>query len=159
VHSAAFRAFPTTVEDAYRRWLFHGPTLQCISCIEGFNEQEIVATVIPSVPERCIQDSPPGEWLIDPVVMDSGFQLAILWARVQHDFTPLPSRFHVYRRYAPLSGERIRCYLRTQADPGSLMMRTNLYFVAPDGRILGMFERAESTCSRALNARIGVPGA
>jgi hypothetical protein len=39
------------------------------------------------------------------------------------------------------------------------MMRTNLYFVAPDGRILGMFERAESTCSRALNARIGVPGA
>lgn len=159
VHSAAFRAFPTTVEDAYRRWLFHGPTLQCISCIEGFNEQEIVATVIPSVPERCIQDSPPGEWLIDPVVMDSGFQLAILWARVQHDFTPLPSRFPVYRRYAPLSGERIRCYLRTQADPGSLMMRTNLYFVAPDGRILGMFERAESTCSRALNARIGVPGA
>jgi hypothetical protein len=37
-------------------------------------------------------------------------------------------------------------------------MRTNLYFVdASSGSVLGMFEQAESTCSRALNERIGVP--
>lgn len=159
VHGAALKSFPLSVDEAYRKWLFHGPALQCIASIEGLNEEGIVATVVPSVPADCIQEAPPGDWLIDPVVVDSGFQLAILWARARHDFTPLPSRFRAYRRYGPLAGERIRCFLRIHADPGSLLMRTDLYFVAPDGRVLGKFERAESTCSRALNTKIGLPGA
>lgn len=159
VHGSALVRFPLSVEEAYRKWLFHGPTLQCISSIEGLSEEGIVATVVPSVPADCIKEAPPGAWVIDPVVVDSGFQLAILWARARHDFTPLPSRFRAYRRYGPLAGDRIRCFLRIHADPGSLLMRTDLYFVAPDGRVLGKFERAESTCSRALNEKIGLPGA
>ena len=145
------RSFPTSIEEAYRRYLFHGPTLQCISEIEGIAERGIVATVIPSTPQQCLTGDPTGEWLIDPVVIDSGFQLAILWARVYHDFTPLPSRFRIYRRYGPLSGPAIRCYLHTHAFPDSLIMHTNLFFVSLDGRVLGAFEGAESTCSRVLN--------
>lgn len=159
VHGGPWASFPLSVEEAYRRWLFHGPTLQCISSIEGLSEEGIVATVVPSVPADCVEGAPSGAWLIDPVVVDSGFQLAILWARARHDFTPLPSRFRAYRRYGPLGGNgRIRCFLRIHADPGSLLMRTDLYFVTLDGRVLGKFERAESTCSRALNAKIGLPG-
>jgi acyl transferase domain-containing protein/NAD(P)H-dependent flavin oxidoreductase YrpB (nitropropane dioxygenase family)/NADP-dependent 3-hydroxy acid dehydrogenase YdfG len=158
VPSRALRRFPASIEEAYRRWLFHGPTLQCISRIEGINEEGIIATVVPSAPENCLADFPGGRWIIDPVVVDSGFQLAILWARIQHDFTPLPSRFPAYHRYGPLAGTEVRCYLRSFADPSSLVMRTNLYFVdASSGSVLGMFEQAESTCSRALNERIGVP--
>jgi acyl transferase domain-containing protein/NAD(P)-dependent dehydrogenase (short-subunit alcohol dehydrogenase family) len=153
----AMRRFPASVEEAYSRWLFHGPSLQCISRIEGINEEGIIATVVPSIPEKCLADFPGGGWVIDPVVVDSGFQLAILWARVQYDFTPLPSRFPAYHRYGPLAGAEIRCHLRTVADPSSLVMRTDLYFVdASSGLVLGMFEQAESTCSRALNERIGV---
>lgn len=159
VFGAPLRSFPLSVDEAYKKWLFHGPALQCIASIEGFNEEGIVATVVPSVPTDCIEGTPPADWLIDPVVVDSGFQLAILWARARHDFTPLPSRFGAYRRYGPLAGRRIRCFLRIHADPGSLLMRTDLYFVSPDGRVLGKFERAESTCSRALNTKIGLPGA
>jgi len=154
---SALRPFPTSIEEAYGRWLFHGPTLQCISKIEGISEEGIIATVAPSTPEACLSDSPEGEWIIDPVVVDSGFQLAILWARIQHDFTPLPSRFPVYHRYGSLSGAGLRCHLRTFADPSSLVMRTDLYFVDASGNVLGMFEQAESTCSKALNEAIGIP--
>jgi hypothetical protein len=147
--------FPTSVEEAYRRYLFHGPTLQCISEIEGIAEQGIVARVILSTPQQCLIGAPDGEWLMDPVVIDSGFQLAIVWARVYHDFTPLPSRFRIYRRYGPLSGSAIRCILHTQALPDSLIMHTTLFFVNPEGRVLGAFEGAESTCSRALNRLAG----
>jgi hypothetical protein len=155
IHSSDLQTFPTTIQEAYNRWLFHGPTLQCISAIHGLNEEGIVATVIPSTPEQCLADSTKGQWLIDPVVIDSGFQLAIVWARIYHDFTPLPSRFSVYRRFGPLSGPRFQCYLRSQADPGKLIMHTNLYFV-DDGRVLGVFEGAESTCSRVLNRKVGI---
>ena len=95
--------------------------------------------------------SPEGQWLIDPIVIDSGFQLAILWARIYYDFTPLPSRFPVYRRFGSLSGPLIWCYLHFRSDPSSLIMHTDLYFVDSDGHVMGFFEGAESTCSRALN--------
>lgn len=143
--------FPTTIKEAYRRWLFHGPTLQCISEIKGITRQGIVATVIPSTPQQCMTGFPEGQWLIDPIVIDSGFQLAILWARIYHDFTPLPSYFPAYRRFGSLSGPLIRCYLQFRSDPSSLIMHTDLYFVNSDGYVMGFFEGAESTCSRALN--------
>jgi hypothetical protein len=145
------------VDDAYRQWLFHGPTLQCISEIEGINGQGIVATVVPSTPGQCMTNCREGQWIIDPVVMDSGFQLAILWARMYYDFTPLPSRFPLYRRFGPLSGRIIRCHLHTHADSGRLTMHTDLYFVDTEGRVVGMIEGAESTCSKALNEKIGIP--
>jgi len=145
------REFPMSVEEAYRRYLFHGPTLQCISEIQGIADQGIVAKVIPSMPRQCLVEGAEGEWLIDPVVIDSGFQLAIIWARIYHDFTPLPSCFRAYHRYGPLAAPAIHCYLHTRARPDSLIMHTDLYFVGPDGCVLGTFEGAESTCSRALN--------
>jgi acyl transferase domain-containing protein/NAD(P)H-dependent flavin oxidoreductase YrpB (nitropropane dioxygenase family) len=152
---ANLHGFPESVEEVYRRYLFHGPTLQCISKIEGIADEGIVASVTPSTPQDCLAGRPTGEWLIDPVVIDSGFQLAIVWARVQHDFTPLPSRFRVYHRYGPLIGRSIRCVLHTRAHPDSLTMHTDLFFVSHDGRVLGAFEGAESTCSRALNRLAG----
>lgn len=150
-YARPLQPFAETVSQAYAKYLFHGPTLQCIAEIEGINREGIVARVTPSSPERCLTWRPLGPWLIDPVVIDSGFQLAIVWARSMHNITPLPSRFQVYHRYGPLTGSAIRCYLYSQADPDSLIMHTTLFFVTPDGWVMGMFEGAESTCSRTLN--------
>jgi hypothetical protein len=155
-YATPLKSFPETVEQAYSKYLFHGPMLQCIDEIEGINEEGIVGRVTPSSPERSLTWEPQGEWLIDPVVIDSGFQLAIVWARMVHDFTPLPSSFEVYHRYGSLSQSPIWCYLHSQADPNSLTMRTQLFFVASDGHIVGAFEGAESTCSRALNRMTGL---
>jgi hypothetical protein len=152
---SGLREFPLTVNDAYRHWLFHGPRFQCISKIEGIGDHGIVATVVPSSPHRCLERSPADQWLIDPIVIDSGPQLAILWARAYKDMTALPSSFQSYRRYGPLSGSALRCYFQVLPGSADGALHANVFFVSADGRLLGLLEGLESTCSKALNRLAG----
>jgi len=146
--------FPLTVAEAYRQWLFHDSRFQCISRIEGIDEQRIMATIIPSSPEKCLAETRGGQWLIDPIVIDSGPQLAILWARAYLDMTALPSRVRTYRRFGSLSESTLRCDLQIQASTGGHVLHSNVYFVGSDGRLLGLIEDLESNCSQALNRLI-----
>ncbi len=143
--------FPMTVEEAYRRWLFHGPRLQGISMIEGMNEKGICAILKPSSLDECFYHQTAGEWLIDPVVLDSSFQLAILWERAHHDMTPLPSRLAAYRSYGQFSRSPIRCYLHAQSSNGGQTLMTTIYFLDSAHRLLGLMEGMEFSCSKALN--------
>jgi acyl transferase domain-containing protein/NAD(P)H-dependent flavin oxidoreductase YrpB (nitropropane dioxygenase family)/NAD(P)-dependent dehydrogenase (short-subunit alcohol dehydrogenase family) len=156
-YASPLQPYTETVEQAYNNYLFHGPVLQCIDAIDGISKEGIMATVSPSIPREVLTWRPRGKWIMDPVVIDSGFQLAIVWARVLHGFTPLPSSFKAYHRYAPLDGPFMRCYLQSEVDPQHVLMQTDLFFVSPDGRLLARFEGAESTCSRALNRLAGRP--
>ena len=145
--------FERGVDDAYRQWLFHGPLLQGITQIHGLGPQGVEATILPSPPSRCMKDGA-GEWLIDPVVLDSGLQLFLLWARANVDKTPLPSRFTRLRRFAPIGDGPVRCYLRileTSRDP---VFQIDIHFVGQDGRLLWALEEMEGVCTKALN-RLG----
>ena len=139
------------VDEAYRHWLFHGPCFQGISEIEGINEQGISAILLPSSPDRCLSQNVGGQWLIDPVLLDCGFQLAILWERSHHDMTPLPSRFKSYRRFGPLRGSPVRCYLKAQSSAGGQNLLTDIYFLDSAGRLVSLLEEMEFSCSSALN--------
>jgi acyl transferase domain-containing protein/NAD(P)-dependent dehydrogenase (short-subunit alcohol dehydrogenase family) len=152
---SGMREFPMTVEDAYRYWLFHGPRLQCISRIDGVDAQGIVATVVPSSPRHCLISSSADQWLIDPIVIDSGPQLAILWARAFKDMTALPSKLQSYRRYGSLSGSSLRCYFQVLPDSTDHTLHASVFFTSSDGHLLGLLEGLESTCSRALNRLTG----
>jgi NAD(P)-dependent dehydrogenase (short-subunit alcohol dehydrogenase family) len=152
---SGMREFPMTVEDAYRHWLFHGPRWQCISRIEGVGAQGIVATVVPSSPRQCLVSSSADQWLIDPIVVDSGPQLAILWSRAFKDMTALPSNLQSYRRYGSLSGSALRCYFQVLPSSTDHALHASVFFTSPDGRLLGLLEGLESTCSRGLNRFTG----
>jgi hypothetical protein len=155
---AAMPAFPMSVAAAYDRWLFHGPHFQGITAIDGMNEEWISAIVRPSSPERLVQAGR-GQWLVDPVLIDSAFQLAILWVRAHHDVTPLPSRLGAYRRLGLPSGAPVRCHLRAHASAQGSVLNTHIVFVEADGRMLGVLEDMEFTCSKALNRLGGSIGA
>ncbi|MEW6298391.1 MAG: SDR family NAD(P)-dependent oxidoreductase [Thermodesulfobacteriota bacterium] len=151
---SGLRPFPMAVQDAYRRWLFHGPLFQQIVTIEGMNRDWMSAIVRPSTPERCLGAGADGRWLIDPVVVDCGFQLAILWARAHNDMTPLPSVLGTYRRFGVPSGAPIRCHMHAEARAGGTLLLNQFFFSELDGRLLGVIENMEGTCSKALN-RLG----
>jgi len=151
---AGGQPFPMSAAEAYHSWLFHGPLFQGISTIEGMNGDWISALVNPSLPGRCLAQAADGQWLIDPVVVDSAFQLAILWARSHHDMTPLPSRLGSYRRLGVPSGAPLRCQLHGQSNAAGSILKTQVYFSESDGRLLGVLEDMEFTCSKALN-RLG----
>jgi hypothetical protein len=145
------RPFPMRVDEAYRHWLFHGPCFQGISEIEGINEQGISAILLPSSPARCLSQSAGGQWLIDPVLLDCGFQLAILWERVHYDMTPLPARFTSYRRFGSPFGSPVRCCLQVQSNAGGHILLTDICFLDTAGRVIGLLEGMQFSCNKELN--------
>ncbi|MFN3532487.1 MAG: SDR family NAD(P)-dependent oxidoreductase, partial [Candidatus Brocadia sp.] len=148
--------FPKTVKDIYRHWLFHGPCFQNISVIEGINQQGICAILLPSSPGQCINQHTNSQWLIDPVLLDCGLQLALLWERVHYDMTPLPTGFKSYRRFGSPSGSSVRCYLRAYPSAGGHILFADICFLDTAGRMLAFMEGVEASCSKALNRLAGI---
>jgi hypothetical protein len=151
----SLRPFPMTVKEAYRQWLFQGPLFQGLTQVEGIADQGMTAILASSSPNQCLRSVPEGQWLIDPVVFDSGLQLGILWTRAHLDMTPLPSRFRSYRRFGSLSGSEVRCHLHVAARPMDQVIHFNIAFVGADGRLVGLLEDIETSCSKALNRLAG----
>ncbi len=152
------RPFPKAVKDIYRHWLFHGPCFQNISVIEGINHQGICAILLPSSPGQCLNQNQnmSSQWLIDPVLLDCGLQLALLWERVHYDMTPLPTGFKSYHRFGLPSGSPVRCYLRAYPSAGGHILLGNICFIEETGRMLAFMEGVEASCSKALNRLAGV---
>ncbi len=146
-----WREFPLSAAEAYRDWLFHGPRFQCIQQIGGISDYGLVATVGASAPASCIAKPEADHWLIDPILIDSGPQLAILWGRATRDITALPSSIDSYRRYASLSGPVVRCYFQVLPGSNDYSVCANVFFVNADGHLASTLEGLESTGSRALN--------
>jgi hypothetical protein len=151
----AQQEFPLSVDEAYDRWLFHGSSLRCIMKIDGIGERGLAATVRPSSPERCLSSPGAKGWLIDPVVVDSGPQLVILWARARRDETPLPSSFRRYHCYGSLAGATLRCYVHMQPGSGDSNLLADVYFVDQAGLTLGYIQELECTCTKSLNRLSG----
>jgi len=148
------RPFPMSVRDAYDQWLFHGPCFARIVELEGTGGDWIAARVEPSAPGSCLADVGDAAWLIDPIVVDCGFQLSILWARLHLGMTPLPAKLGAYRRVAEPSGSPLRVLLHGQASAGGSVLNTQIYLVEPPNRLIAVLEDMEFSCSRALN-RLG----
>jgi NAD(P)-dependent dehydrogenase (short-subunit alcohol dehydrogenase family) len=152
------RSSPVDAAGAYRDLLFHGPRFQCIVEFAGFAPAGIVAAVQPSSPADCLAHAHADRWLIDPIALDAGPQLAIVWARTTLGMTALPARFTVLRRFRPLNGSGPgRCYFRVDPRSTEHTVVADVYFLGPDGRLALVVEGLESTCSQALN-RLTAPG-
>lgn len=154
IFTTPLQPFPMSRDDAYAQWLFHGPLFAGIVAVEGIAAQGISATLAASSPQECLAGRSEGQWLIDPVVFDSGLQLVILWARAHIDMTPLPARFRRYQRFSRLTGQQIRCHVQILQQPLDHVFSINIFFVDADGRLVGLLEEMECPSSKALN-RLG----
>jgi len=151
--------FPMPLDEAYRKWLFHGPLFAAIRRIDGMGSHGLVGTLEPSSPSRCLAGAPGGSWIIDPVVLDATFQMAVLWERHHFDLTPLPTRFTAYHRFGSLSTPGVSCHIATRTSADGAVLITRHLFLSPDGAVLGLLEGMEASCSRALNRLSDDPAA
>jgi acyl transferase domain-containing protein/NAD(P)H-dependent flavin oxidoreductase YrpB (nitropropane dioxygenase family)/NAD(P)-dependent dehydrogenase (short-subunit alcohol dehydrogenase family) len=142
--------FPLSAEEAYERWLFHGVRFQSLQKLNGIGKQGLAADVRTSTPEACLSGTTAATWLLDPVVLDSGPQLAILWSRAVHDTTALPTRIGSYRRFGPAPRGTLRCTFHV-LESTEEMVKANVCFADDAGRLVGLLEGLECTCSRSLN--------
>jgi hypothetical protein len=147
-------AFAHDLDECYRRWLFHGPTMRGIVEVSGLGDAGVEAVLAPSDPTALVGAGPGARWLVDPVVLDSGFQLAILWARDRLDMTPLPSSLTAYVRPGPPPRGPVRCRLSARPEADGHRLVTDLWFTDGEGRAAGRLEGMTFACSPALN-RLG----
>ncbi len=139
-------------QAAYRNYLFHGLQFQLAIAIDSLSPEGIDAQVMPSRPSVFKDNaSVCGNWLFDPGLMDVAPQLAIVWARVLHDTTPLPSRFGRIVRYGsqPLT-EILQLRLRIKDFTGH-SLTYDAVFVDASGCIRLEMLNIEGACSTALN--------
>src|SRR5207244_7680706 len=95
--------------------------------------------------------SAPGRWLIDPLAIDSGLQLVILWARTCLDQTPLPSRLRSCHRYVDVLPPEMVCEAIVERVARSAALVCDIRFLDDEGRLLVRLEGMEVACSPFLN--------
>ena len=90
-----------SVAAAYRDVLFHGPHFHGIVRIDGYSSQGIVARVRSApVPADWMDDPLRSAWLGDPLVVDAGLQMGILWCHEELGSVSLPTCGARYRQYS-----------------------------------------------------------
>lgn len=140
-----------TPAAAYHDYLFHGPRFQLVQSIEGLSEQGIDAWIAPSEGATWVNGQGRGSWLYDPGLLDTAPQMAIVWARLYRDTTPLPSCLTSVVRYAvagPPVPLRLQLRLR-QVEEHRLVY--DALFCDRDHRVHLALTQIESTCNPALN--------
>lgn len=145
--------FGLSVGEAYRQHLFHGPLWQGIEAIQAIGRDGIVGQLKPSRPEGFIQGvRGQHEWLVDPLVIDSGLQLVGIWVRSRFNIMPLPSRIKKYVQYDRSPGDGpLRCEVYVGSPESKGIKEAELYFVKNDGQLFAWIQGLEIIGSTELN--------
>jgi len=122
-----------------------------IVSISAIGREGITGRIAPSSPKRLLSESPDASWLIDPVVLDSALQMAIIWTRTHLDATPLPTRVGYYALYGASQGDEVDCELQVTSYGRGPAIHTNIVFRNAAGAVIGRIDDLEGTCSKALN--------
>jgi hypothetical protein len=144
-----------TLNGAYREWTFHGPLFQRNADIAGIGAEAVVGTIYSSSAIPVLSNVRRPEWIIDPFVFDAALQLLLIWSRAQHDKTALPARIRSFTRYGALSDQRLTCYVAVESLAAGHALKSTIHFVDPAGRVIGLLEGAEASCTNALNRLAG----
>jgi acyl transferase domain-containing protein/NAD(P)-dependent dehydrogenase (short-subunit alcohol dehydrogenase family) len=94
------KAYPKSIEEIYEKILFHGSGLRGIKEILNCSDHGMVARVssAPS-PTEWLKEPLRNQWLADPLVLDSAFQMATIWCYDEMGAVSLPSYCATYRQY------------------------------------------------------------
>ncbi|MFH1418137.1 MAG: SDR family NAD(P)-dependent oxidoreductase [Planctomycetota bacterium] len=135
----------------YENVLFHGEHFHTIQTLEACSAQGLVAKLRPAPPPRAWMADPlRSDWITDPLVIDGGFQMAILWCHDRMGTVSLPACVGRYRQYCPrFPVENTRTILRVRAHTPRTMTG-DLFFLDDRGQLVARIEEYECTVDRSL---------
>ncbi len=88
------------IDEIYEKVLFHGIELQGIKKIISLNANSVIAEISTApAPSQWMSDPLRSRWIADPLVLDSAFQMAIIWSFEIKKMVCLPSYAMSYRQY------------------------------------------------------------
>ncbi|MCX7062682.1 MAG: SDR family NAD(P)-dependent oxidoreductase [Gammaproteobacteria bacterium] len=149
---------PMNTTRMYAEHLFHGPQFQLVTEVATMSMSGIDATVRATSPGGMLgtAEAASTRWLFDFGLVDTGPQLVLVWARVMHGKTALPSSFAKVARYGsgPITGA-VKVAIRMKPAGHDAGVRYDMQFIDDKGRVRMEFIDAESTMSAALNRLAG----
>lgn len=147
---------PLAPAEAYVKYLFHGPRFRLLTAIDAHAETGIDACVAPSVLADWLPGAD-GHWLLDPGLLDCGPQLAMIWTRLYHDTSALPSAFGTIARYGhePLPAALRLVFRLAEVGAEGATLRYDVFYVDDDNRVRIALRDVEGTASAALNRLAG----
>ena len=131
-------AWPISVDDAYTGPLFHGRSFAAIEALDVLGSAGCTARL------RGLRELgwPDDAWAIDPVIVDGGLQLAILWANANGLPLVLPQRIGRVVLHQPFGDDVLRC--RLAAHPVSdKRVDYDIAFETTDGTLVAELSGVE----------------
>jgi Polyketide synthase dehydratase len=146
-------AVPYDVPKAYRELLFHGPELQGIATVRGAAPLAFVGTAFPAPPPAEWFAAPlRSAWVADPLVLDSAFQMMILWTQGRYGTGSLPTfagRYRQFRKAFP--ADAVTVVIRITRDDARFA-RADIDFLAADGQVVAQMQDYECIIEPNLSA-------
>lgn len=145
--------FKISIEDAYDRYLFHGPSLQCINSIEGISTQGMVARLKTSVPKDLISQFPYSDWIIDPRILDGMAQLGLIWLGETQGCIGIPQGLQEYVQLQPFDGSEVRCYLKIdELNKTTFSVKVDFWFTNDDDEVLAYGKGWKAIFNESFNS-------
>ncbi len=131
--------------------LFHGQDLQGITEVLHCSDKGIVANVS-SAPQPSTWMNQPirSSWLTDPLILDSAFQMMILWSFEEKGIASLPTAITSYRQYQrsyPKDGAKIIAVVNEQTDHRA---NAAIEFIDRKGQLIALMDGYECVRDSSL---------
>ena len=92
--------YTRSMEEVYKKILFHGNGLKGLQRILSLSPETMVAELASAPPpDQWTTEPLRSRWIGDPLVLDAAFQMAIVWCFEQKGMVSLPSFGASYRQY------------------------------------------------------------
>lgn len=144
-------AYQAHIAEMYQNVLFHGRELQGIERVDRLSSQGFRGWVTTApAPSAWIRKPLRNTWLADPLVLDSAFQLMILWCQEIHGTRSLPchaGRYQQFRRSFPNDGVQVIANITRQSPQRVL---ADIEFQDNAGALLARIEDYECVLDAAL---------
>jgi NAD(P)-dependent dehydrogenase (short-subunit alcohol dehydrogenase family)/acyl carrier protein len=145
------KAYTRKTEDVYDKILFHGIQLQGIRKIISCSSRGMVAHISPApAPDKWISTPLRNQWIGDPLVLDSAFQMATVWCFEEKGIVSLPSYAASYRQYcSQFPSDGVTAVLEIK-EATSRKMRGDFTFIDANDEIVASLSGLEAIMDPSL---------
>ncbi len=146
--------YTRSTRSVYHDILFHGPDLHGLERIDACAIGGIIATAKTAPEPSAWVDRPLRQsWLTDPLVLDSAFQLMVLWCHENAGGASLPTALGSYRQFVGEFPEpRVRIVARVDR-PSESRATADIDFLDAEGNLVARIEGYECVIDGALHAK------
>jgi NAD(P)-dependent dehydrogenase (short-subunit alcohol dehydrogenase family) len=151
-------SYSRSIHEIYENILFHGIELRGIKEIIGYSSRVMAARIssAPS-PEKWMTDPLRSRWIGDPLVIDSAFQMSILWCFEERNVVSLPSYSASYRQYRnSFPSDGVAAFLEVK-EVTNYKMKGDFTFIDSEdvvvARLTGCEAVMDASLSKAFKSR------